>query len=285
MKNFIKKYWTHIFNISTLAYLIYIFKLFSDIVKNEGADNPPSHFIVFLIIEILMVIGIWAEIIFFIVKAAKNKELNNKGLHIAGIYLLNLFYIPCFSLNHIYKDNKAKIKNIIYVIVTICMFVIFSSYMLKFQGSLNSYKKYTSSDKVISLVVPKDYSDNVISGRFDMYFMKDSSFTIGVNCYNNTEKTASEIMEVHEERLLKTRNDFRILEKETKNDEGKNVITHRCSATKYGGGQHYFYITTITFDEKENYVVFVMGESLKENTESTKKEFDDFVNKIELNQK
>lgn len=86
-------------------------------------------------------------------------------------------------------------------------------------------------------------------------------------------------------RLLKTRNDFKILEKETKNDEGKNVITHRCSATKYGGGQHYFYITTITFDEKENYVVFVMGESLKENTESTKKEFDDFVNKIELNQK
>ena len=70
-----------------------------------------------------------------------------------------------------------------------------------------------------------------------------------------------------------------------KNNEGKNVITHRCSATKYGGGQHYFYITTITFDEKENYVVFVMGESLKENTESTKKEFDDFVNKIELNQK
>lgn len=86
-------------------------------------------------------------------------------------------------------------------------------------------------------------------------------------------------------RLLKTRNDFKVLEKETQNDEGKNVITHRCSATKYDGGQHYFYITTITFDEKENYVVFVMGESLKENTESTKKEFDDFVNKIELNQK
>ena len=155
MKNFIKKYWTHVFNISVLAYLIGIFKLFSDIIKNETADNPPTYFMVLLIIEALMVLGVWAEIVYFIIKAAKNKELENKWLHIAGIYFLNLLYIPCFSLKHIHKDSKAKIKNIIYVLVTVCMFVIFSSYMLKFQGSLNSYKKYISSDKVISFVVPK----------------------------------------------------------------------------------------------------------------------------------
>ena len=126
---------------------------------------------------------------------------------------------------------------------------------------------------------------NVISGQFDMYFMKDSSFTIGVNFYNNIDKNASEIIKAQEDKLLKTRNNFKILEKETLNDEGKNIIIHRCSADKYDGGKHYFYISTITFGKKENYVVCVIGESLKENAESTKKEFDDFIKKIDLNQK
>lgn len=285
MKNFIKKYWTHIFNISVFAYLIIIFMLFTNSVKNESSDNPPTYFIALLLIEVLMVFGILAEIIYFIIKAAKNNELENKGLHIAGIYFLNMFYIPCFSLRHIHKDNKAKIKNIIYVLVTVSMFIIFCTSVFKFQSTLNSYKKYISSDKVVSIIVPKGYSDNVISGQYEMYFMKDSSFTIGVNFYNNTDKNASEIMKAQEDKLLKTRNNFKILEKETLNEEGKNIITHRCSATKYGGGEHYFYISTITFDKKENYVVCVIGESLKENTESTKKEFDDFVKKIDLNQK
>lgn len=284
MKNFIKKYWTHIFNISVFAYLIFIFVLFANVMKNNSSDNPPTYFLVLLIIEVLMVLGVWAEIIYFIIKAAKNNELENKGLHIAGIYFLNMFYIPCFSLKHIHKDNKAKIKNIIYVLVTVCMFIVFCSSVLKFQSLLNSYKKYISSDKVVSVMIPKDYSDNVISSQYELYLIKDSSFTIGVNFYNNTAKSANEILKAQEEKLLKTRNDFKILEKETLNDKGKNIITHRCRATKYDGGYHYFYISTITFDEKENYVVCVLGESLKENTDSTKNEFDDFVKKFELNQ-
>jgi hypothetical protein len=285
MKNFIKKYWTHIFNISFLAYLIFIFVLFTNVMKNDSSDNPHTYFLLFLVIEVLMVFGVWAEIIYFIIKAAKNKELENKGLHIAGIYFLNMFYIPCFSLKHIHKDNKAKIKNIIYVLVTVCMFIAFCSSVLKFQGSLNSYKKYISSDKVVSVMIPEEYSDNVISSKYELYLMKDSSFTIGVNFYNNTAKSANEILIAQEEKLLKTRNDFKILEKETQNDEGKNIIIHTCRATKYDGGYHYFYISTITFDEKENYVVCVIGESLKENTEVTKNEFDNFVKNFKLNQK
>ena len=98
-----------------------------------------------------------------------------------------------------------------------------------------------------------------------MYFMKDSSFTIGVNFYDNIDKNASEIIKAQEDKLLKTRNNFKILEKETLNDEGKNIIIHRCSADKYDGGKHYFYIFTITFGKKENHVVCVIGESLKVN--------------------
>ena len=123
MKNFMKKYWTHIFNISVFAYLIFIFTLFTNDTKNESPDNSAVFFITLLLIELILVIGVWAEIIYFIIKAAKNKELKNKGLHIAGIYFLNMFYIPCFCLKHVHKDSKVTVKNIIYVLVSVSMFI------------------------------------------------------------------------------------------------------------------------------------------------------------------
>ncbi|MBE5806050.1 MAG: hypothetical protein E7313_04995 [Clostridiales bacterium] len=284
MKNFIKKYWTHIFNISSLVYLTFLFILFTNVVKNENPENPPTYFIALLIIEIIAVLGIWAEIIYFMVKAAKNKELKNKGLHIAGIYFLNFFYIPCFSLSHIHKDSKAKVKNIIYVIVTVCLFVAFSTNLLKFQDSLTSYEKYISKDNVISVTVPEDYKNNVMVGEFDMYFRKDATFNIGVFLYDNTEEDADEIIKFQENYFSKTRDNFEVLDRETLKKDGKNITSIVCKA-KYNGTQNYYYISTVTFDKKTNYVVCAIGVSLEDNREKNKKEFDDFINKIQLNQK
>lgn len=284
MKNFIKKYWTHIFNISSLVYLTFLFILFTNVVKNENPENPPTYFIALIIIEIIMVLGIWAEIIYFIVKAVKDKELKNKGLHIAGIYFLNYFYIPCFSLSHIHKDSKAKVKNIIYVIVTVCLFAIFSTNLLKFQASLTSYEKYISKDNVISVTVPKDYKNNIMVGEFDMYFRKDATFNIGVFLYDNTGENADEIIKFQENYFSKTRDNFKVLDRETFEKDGKNITSIVCNA-KYNGTQNYYYISTITFDKKANYVVCAIGVSLEDNREDNKKEFDDFIKKIQLNQK
>ena len=284
MKNFIKKYWTHIFNISSLVYLTFLFILFTNVVKNENPDNPPTYLIALFIIEIIAVLGIWAEIIYFIVKAAKDKELKNKGLHIAGIYFLNYFYIPCFSLSYIHKDSKAKVKNIIYVIVTVCLFVVFSTNLLKFQKSLTSYEKYISNDNVISVTVPKDYKNNVMVGEFDMYFRKDATFNIGVFLYDNTGEDADEIIKFQENYFSKTRDNFEVLDRETLKKDEKNITSIVCKA-KYNGTQNYYYISTVTFDKKDNYVVCAIGVSLEDNKEENKKEFDDFIKKIQLNQK
>ena len=136
MKNFIKKYWSHIFNISVLAFLIYTFRFLANVIETDSSSQPPTYFILLLLIELLMVIGVWIEIIYFIIKAAKDKELKNKALHIIGIYFLNFFYIPCFSLKHIHKDSKATIKNIIYVIITVVMFSIMCAYILKMEAAI-----------------------------------------------------------------------------------------------------------------------------------------------------
>lgn len=121
MKNFIKKYWTHILNLSFLGYLVFLLGFLASNISST--DEPPAYLGLLFLVQIFMVIGIWVEIIYYMIKAIKIKDLKNIGLHIAGIYLLNIFYIPCFCLKYIHKDGKAKIKNIIYVLVSVGMFV------------------------------------------------------------------------------------------------------------------------------------------------------------------
>ncbi|MCR5146108.1 MAG: hypothetical protein K6B70_01995, partial [Clostridia bacterium] len=117
MNNFIKKYWTHILNLSFLGYLAFLLGFLASNISST--DEPPAYLGLLFLVEIFMVIGIWVEIIYYMIKAIKIKNLKNVGLHIAGIYLLNVFYIPCFCLNHIHKDSKAKIKNFIYVLLSV----------------------------------------------------------------------------------------------------------------------------------------------------------------------
>ena len=63
------------------------------------------------------------------------KELNNKALHILGLYFLNVLYIPCFLLKYVHKDEKTTIKNIIYIIVIILLMVCFTVLSGKFSLS------------------------------------------------------------------------------------------------------------------------------------------------------
>lgn len=132
MNNFFKKYWSHILNISFLIYLTVFFAIIGEGVKNESSAPPPAFFPLFLLIEILMVVGILFEIIYYMIKAAQCDDLKNKGLCMVGIYMLNVFYIPCFALKHIHKDSKAKVKNIIYVITSIVLFIAFYILVIKF---------------------------------------------------------------------------------------------------------------------------------------------------------
>ena len=131
MNNFFKKYWSHILNISFLIYLIGFFTIIAEGIKNESSAPPPAFFPIFLLIEVIMVAGIFAEMIFYMIKAAQREKKKNKGLCMVGIYMLNIFYIPCFALKHIHKDSKATVKNIAYVIVSIALFIAF--YILAFK--------------------------------------------------------------------------------------------------------------------------------------------------------
>lgn len=283
MKNFIKKYWPHTLNLFFIIFSIYAVKFYSMVIINDDIHTSPAYAIALLIIELVVVLGVIGEIIYFIIKAAKSKELANKGLHIAGIYFLNIFYIPCFNLKHVQKDDKSKVKNIIYVVAILCLYILFNFYVIKFQSVNYDYDKYVSNDNVISINIPNDFKKQLKVGNFDMYFSKGDTYNIGVFIYDNTGDTAEEIMNYQENYLTETRKNFKVTDKYTINKNGKNITILNGKA-EHDGYENYYYVATVTFDNKKDYVVCALGSSIENNEEKSKKEFERIMNKIELNQ-
>lgn len=94
-------------------------------MSNEELIQEIGILPIMLLIELVLTFGVFGEMIYAIVKAAKDNELGNKAIHIVGLYFLNIFYIPCFLLNHIYKDEKTKIKNGVYILFIAILLIIF----------------------------------------------------------------------------------------------------------------------------------------------------------------
>ena len=120
MIKLLKKYWTHIINILLFVFLILIFSFFNLL---EGED---INFVTGLILtlELILVIMIWVEIIYYIIYVDRAKDIPNKGLKALFMYFLPYWYIPCFKLKYVDKDKNYKKKNIIYLIVSISLFVL-----------------------------------------------------------------------------------------------------------------------------------------------------------------
>lgn len=85
---------------------------------------PTAIFPLFLLVELVLTFAIFAEMIYAIIKAAQDNELSNKALHIIGLYFLNIFYIPCFLLKHVSKEEKVVVKNIIYITLTVTLYIV-----------------------------------------------------------------------------------------------------------------------------------------------------------------
>ena len=93
--------------------------------EHPEADNESmlplalTLLISFFILFILLII----EIIISIIAASKIKESKNNFWIYIFIFLFNVFYIPCFQLKYKYNDKNYKTKNLIYLIISIGLYV------------------------------------------------------------------------------------------------------------------------------------------------------------------
>lgn len=289
MKNFLKKYWPHTINIMLLASYIAIF-LILDICYNNESFKPQNSYYILFLTAILLVIGVWAEIIYFIIKVAKGKELNNKALHILGIWFLNIFYIPCLNMKHICKDNKYKKKNIIYLLVSILLYCMMTGIIFKYEVTrYNDSKKsiiiedtmvlYESNDGMVDIYVPQDYGRKSV-GEYDFYFSNEES-NIGVFIYNDEADSDIQVMNVQEKWLMEKRKNCKLISMNSRKVLNKNIVTKVYEA-EADGIKHTYCLSTITFDRNEKYIVYIIQTCQKSEYESYKQEYEEMINSIVL---
>ena len=216
MLKLIKKYFLNIFNLSFLLYLIFIFIILF---------NNPDYGIYFIIIEILFVIGIFIEIIYYIVHAIKHKEINNNYLLAVLIYLFNIFYIPCYRMKYIIKDKNHKKINIIYIITSILLYVlILATIVLLSIGSSSDkglkYTKYITEDNFIRIKLPNDFQRQD-PANFD-YFFQNEDTSIGIFIYDHTGYTDKELLTFQINDMKTKRENMTKIDSYTENDKNKN---------------------------------------------------------------
>ena len=275
MKEFIKKYITHIFNIICMIYMTIILTY----ATNAETYNE-KIFIPLLIIEGLFVIGVWVEIIYYIIHAIKHKEIKNNALCAVLIYFLNMIYIPCYSMKYISKDENHKRKNTIYLIISIILYVIMIGAVIKLSLNNVLYERYTSDDKNINIKIPYNY-DKTKVGEYDMYFESDTS-NIGIFIYDEEDITPEEILEFHEQEIITTRNNVKQIDTKTKTTNTKTIKTDIFEGIN-NGEENIYRFTIITYKNKPNYTVYVIEATLKEDYINNKEELETIIQNINLN--
>ncbi|MBQ3408157.1 MAG: hypothetical protein IJH12_03010 [Clostridia bacterium] len=120
-----KKYWSHILNIVYIVFVDCFVGMCAFGINNEEMMSgvPTAILPIGFIIILIMTFAILGEMIYAIVKAAQDTNLDNKALHIIGLYFFNVFYIPCFLLKHVSKEKKVAIRNTIYLILSLILYI------------------------------------------------------------------------------------------------------------------------------------------------------------------
>lgn len=281
MKNFLKKYWAHILNIELIIFLLSFFVYASIMTDLEPYSTPNNSIIILYIIGIIInLIGIWIEIIYHIVHAAKHREIKNHILCAIYNYIFYLFYTPCYRLKYIYKDKNYKIKNAFYLIFSIVSFIIVCLVSIIVSAKTSTYT-YKSTDKKISIELPYQY-DQYETDKFDLYFESDYS-VIGVKLYNESGQDANEnILSSRIDSTLYPVNDIKFIDDTSNNDISKTISTKTFEG-EYKNSELIFCFSIITFDYNSNYQVYVIQTTPKENYEKLKEEFQMILKSIYLN--
>ena len=276
MKEFLKKYWTHIMSLGFLSYTTILFYLFD---SNSIKYNGQTIAVIFGIL-IFFVIGVWVEIIYGIVHAIKHKEIKNNALCAVLSYFFNVVYVPCYCLKYVSKDENYKKKNTIYLIVSILLYIALIISMIRFSINSTMYETYNTNDNMASFKVPYDYYKTNI-GEYDLYF-KNNYSNIGVFIYDGYDFTDDEILSYQENQIVNSRENMILIDSNVDTLNNKIIKTHTYEGINDGDANIYNF-SVISFKEKPNYIIYIIESTLKEDYSSNKKELHQILKDINLN--
>ena len=121
MKKVLKLYWPIV--ISLLFFCVYGI-LIGTIYYGDNLFQNDIIGLIMVIITALFVIAIYAEMIYFMIKACNNKEIKHKILWCVMLYFFHIFVFPYFNLKYLCNENKIAIKMFIYAIAVVIIVVL-----------------------------------------------------------------------------------------------------------------------------------------------------------------
>lgn len=280
MKKFIKSYYPMMITILFLS--VYGFMLGG--VFSGFLDNVTNKFLIVgvVVLTILLVIGIWAEIIGFIIHAAKNKRIKNPVGWCFLIYFFNVFIIPYYNLKYVVNKKKTVIPMVIFGIL-----IFFSTFAGCLSSILPSILKpdevlyVTSEDGEVQFKLSGSYVEKEV-GEYELYASDNiKDITVGAFVYDDEDDVSSDyIHEYRESWIMDASTNVKLVDS-YKEELDDRIIVSKIYKGEEGLKSVIYQFSTIEFKNSE-YIVDVLQSVPSKDYFNRDEELKTMLNDVEL---
>ena len=250
MNKFLKLYWPMIVSV---AFMVLYGIIFGVSLGNEALFESDVVGIFLVILTLLFVIAVYAEMIYFMIKASQCKEIKNKVIWCICLYFFHMFVFPYFHLRYVCGEEKLKPKMFLFAFLGIIAFLIGFYIRVSVQNNMFNRPLIIEEDDVI-IKFPAGYLETEI-GQYDFY-AKDTKryINFGGFVYDEDDNdTAEEIINFRDKWIKSSRDSVTVLDT-IKEETDDSVITTSIYIGSNDGIKNMYYISVIEFKNTNCFV-------------------------------
>lgn len=274
MKKILKAYIPMI--IAILFLLFYGMAIGASFYANSSSNNSLNTIFGIGIIFIILFIIEW---IYFIVHAARNKELKERVFWALIIYFLNIFVICYYNFKYVAKIKYVKLNTAIYAILAIITFIVG---IIIPKNIIEPSKVVLYSDDKRIVVEALGYYEKRSVGQYDLYvsdYIRD--INIGVFIYNkNDNMSVSRIIGDRSTWINTDRDNAKMIDSFSFTDN-ERVIENITYSASLKNSFYIYHISVVEFVETGDVVntIIICND---DDYETYKDEFKEIVTNIKL---
>ena len=270
MKKLIKSYYPMFFSISYMFLLSFLMKGQTNnfIALKDG--------LLMLIFTLLIVGGLFAQMIGFIVHASRNNDLKNKVLWAFGIYFLNIFIMPYYNLKHVMKAKKVALEMVVFTLLMVASIIFGIDLASK---PLSDKTVVSNQEYGIQMEFLGTYKENELED-YDLYANDyERDISIGAYVYTSLDDISTE--EIHNssfENIKDSANNVKEIRNYDSATEEK-IISSKTYIGEMDGYEFIWNISTVEFTEYDR-IVNVVAATHSSLDETIEEEFKNVVESV-----
>ena len=250
MKKFLNLYWPMIVSI---AFMVLYGIIFGVSLGNEALFENDAVGIFLVILTLLFVIAVYGEMIYFMIKACKNKDLKNKAIWCICLYFFHMFVFPYFHLRYVCGEEKLKPRMFLFAFLGIIAFLIGFYIPVAVEDNGVNKPLIIEEDNIL-IKFPAGYKE-VEVGQYDFYAKdKKRLINFGGFIYDEDDKdTAEGIIKFRDTWIKKSRDSVTHLDS-IKEETDDSIITTNIYIGSNEGIKNMYYISVVEFKDKDCFV-------------------------------